>query len=143
MGTLPTFLAISGFVFLVIMLSYSTLKAKANGLAKTKERMRELAEQRQQLVAQFLPALDRSFLEWPGIEDAHALLRQQDQVLDKVDQAAVAAGLSEEGITAFTEHLGASQEAMEEYHQLVHQYNHLVTQRPNSFMAKAMGLQTV
>ncbi|HAA16850.1 MAG TPA: hypothetical protein DCE41_36115 [Cytophagales bacterium] len=143
LGTLPTFVAIFGLVFLTFMLSYTTIRSKSNQLAAAMERLKTLAEERITLAKALLSIGDLKFLEWKEIEDAQGLLRHQDQVISKVDELAVAEGLDEKGIEAFKKHLSDTQEAMDEYHQIAHQYNSLVTRKPNSFVGQIMGYKAV
>ncbi|MEL6538767.1 MAG: hypothetical protein AAFQ98_25335 [Bacteroidota bacterium] len=143
LGTLPTFVAIFSLVFLAFMLSYTTIRSKNSQLTLALERMKSLAEERINLVKTLLSVKDLEFLAWKEIGNAKGLLRYQNQILSKVDELAVAGKLDEEGVTAFKKHLLASQKTMDEYQQLVQQYNALVTRKPNSFVGKLTGHQPI
>ena len=140
MGFLPSFLAIFGFVFLWVLVVLSSIKARKNDLEMAISVLRQHAQQRKMLAQKYLKLNDTAFLDWPATEeDAHKLLHQQDATLDKIDEAAVKAHLDGEGITAFKQHLQDSQVALENFHQLVHSYNQVVSRPPSRVVAKLFG----
>lgn len=139
MGTLPTFLAIFGFVFLWISISISTIRSKHSELHAALNRLKDLSEERLSLMSQFFKKNFSQEIGWKEMEEATSILKYQDQVLTKVDQEAISANLDDQGKSTFTKHLGESQQAINAFNQLVHSYNNLVTKRPNAFVATAFG----